>query len=362
MGYIHSRFLDLVRSGVGFTESAQIAIDSQNDWDTIQSIANQQGLSAIVLDGMETLRQRGALGAMPEKMFLMQWLGEVLQSENDSAVQHKTARKMARLFHENGMRTYVLKGEVISECYPKPIHRWCDDLDCILKAEGAFDAWSLGNDIIKEQGFEVSTDFYKNSTFYLPGLMVENHRYMTPFRGNRRLEALEKLMQEMLGADDGKDMFEGTQLYRPPVLLSAIFFIEHAYSHFLHNGLTWRHVLDWVMFSRKHKEEIDWLLLDSMIDEFGFRKFYDSYDRIGRYLSGELAEGHLLKADKKMLDDVWADIRLAESFHGVKAKITFAMNTLRAGWKYRYFSDISMIHALWIQVKGFLFIKEPALR
>jgi len=39
-------------------------------------------------------------------------------------------------------------------------------------------------------------------------------------------------------------LFEGTWLYRPPVVVSALFLIEHAYSHFLHEGLTWRHVLD----------------------------------------------------------------------------------------------------------------------
>ena len=37
-------------------------------------------------------------------------------------------------------------------------------------------------------------------------------------------------------------------------MLSALFLIEHAYLHFLHEGLTWRMVLDWQMFCRRHRD------------------------------------------------------------------------------------------------------------
>ena len=116
--------------------------------------------------------------------------------------------------------------------------------------------------------------------------MVENHRFMTPFRGNRRMKRLERLLQAMMAEDAGLDRFEGTWLYRPPVMVSALFLVEHAYSHFLHEGLTWRHVLDWQMFRRRHQEEIDWRSFDAFVDEFGFGKFYDSYCRLGRFLIG----------------------------------------------------------------------------
>lgn len=49
--------------------------------------------------------------------------------------------------------------------------------------------------------------------------------------------------------------------------------VEHVYSHFLHEGLNWRHVLDWMMFSKKHQKEIDWPQFEKWIDEFGFREF-----------------------------------------------------------------------------------------
>ena len=271
---------------------------------------------------------------------------------------------MAQLFHQNGIRTYVLKGNVVSECYPQPQHRVSSDVDCfLLPEEGDDDVWEKGNQLMEEAGYKVGRGFYKNSSFHLPGLTVENHRYMVPFRGNKTLRRLEQYLQVELISHKPQpsDFFPQTSLMRPPVIVSALFLIEHACSHFLHEGLTWRHVLDWVMFSRKHKNEIDWYVLDALIDEFKFRKFYDAYQQMGRLLLGEITKDVLSKPEKKMLADIWAPLALHKTLHGVKGKLGLAGNTLRAGWKYHYFSPISMPHALWIQTTGFLFDKNPTL-
>ena len=348
-------FLNLVRLGIGQTGEA---ISDTVDWETIKILAEQQGLSAIILDGI------GCLPATqrPPQELLLEWIGEILRNESIYEMQQKKAIKMAGLFQRNGITTYVLKGAVIAECYPKPSHRPSVDMDCYLQTEQSdFDVWSLGNDLIKAQGFEVAFDYYKNSTFYLPDLTVENHQYFTPFRGNKRLVALEKKLQSLIREDGGDNRFEGTWLYRPPVMVTTLFLIEHAYSHFLHEGLTWRHVLDWMMYSQKHKEAIDWTSLNVMIDEYGFRKFFDSFNRLGAFLLGEIEEMDLTKNDKRMLEDVWADLDLHENIQGLKGKLNLAGNTWRARWKYYNFSEDSMLKALWMQVIGFLFIKNPKL-
>ena len=274
---------------------------------------------------------------------------------------------MAELFHDNSIRTYVLKGGVVAECYADPTHRLSADMDCYLimnkgcAGDSHYEAWMQGDNLIKTAGYQVDDGFYKNSGFHLPGLTVENHRFITPFRGNKTLRKLEILLQGIMKEDKGEDLFEGTFLYRPPMMVSALFLIEHAYSHFLHEGLTCRMVLDWMMFGEKHETEIDWDLLDAYVDEFRFRKFYDSYVRLGRYLMGEIDESGLADEDRLMLTDVWAPLDLHESLHGSKAKFDLAGNTWRARWKYKHFAEISWIEALWIQVKGFLFLRNPQL-
>ena len=67
---------------------------------------------------------------------------------------------------------------------------------------------------------------------------------------------------------------------------------------------------------------------------------------------GDITENNLTSPERMMLIDIWKDLDLHETHHGIKGKLALAGNTWRARWKYRYFSDISMIHALWIQFKG----------
>ena len=354
--FLKDSFLALVRLGIGCHVGA---LPEVVDWQAIQALSNHQGLSAIVVDGIERLPD----GVRPPKELLLQWIGTLMQEEASYAVQWKAAVEMALLVKQEGIRTYVLKGNVVAECFPKPNHRRSVDLDCFLRSEdGHSEVWEDGNKLIEKQGFEVRRDYYKNSTFLLPGLTVENHRYLTPFRGNKRLMALERLLQKMLREDKGLDTFEGTALCRPPVMVSALFLIEHAYSHFLHEGLNWRHVLDWMMFYKRHIEEIDMAQLDMWIDEFGFRKFYESYWRLGQYLLGDVLEDSLTKADRMMLEDVWSDLDLHETVNGVRGKLALVGNTWRARWKYQEFTDMTWVQALWIQVKGVLFDKEPKLQ
>ena len=366
----HELFLRLVWLGLG---CADYSIDlipqlSAKDWQELENLANEQGLLGVMLDGVEKLPRE----LRPEKKAILPSIGQLIQSEQQYAVQEHAAAEMALLLHQHGIRTYVLKGAVVAECYPKPEHRRSVDMDCFLVNDNLNDndnvnldlnaeVWEKGNRVVEEAGFEVARGFYKNSTFHLPGLAVENHRFMTPFRGNARMKRLERLLQGMIAKDAGEDRFEGTWLFRPPVVVSALFLIEHAYSHFLHEGLTWRHVLDWTMFSRRHREEIDWEAFDGPVDEYGFRKFYDSYCRLGWFLVGELTADGLTPADRRMLSDVWAPLDLHESLHGLKAKLQLAGNYWRARWKYRLFTDMTWLRALAEWVLGAVFERHPKL-
>lgn len=349
-------FLQLVRLGVG--ENTGVFPPDHIDWPALFDIAAQQSFSSVVLDGIEKL----PIDQRPQKELLFKWIGVTYRDETQYAIQWKSATELAHLLANLGIRVYVLKGAIVSECYPVPQHRNSVDLDCfLLPKDGERDVWEEGNKIIEEKGYIVKRDYYKNSTWILPGLTVENHKWLTPFRGNKRLTALERLLQNLIRNDAGNSRFEGTWLYRPPVMVSALFLIEHAYSHFLHEGLTWRHVLDWMMFCRKHQEDINWQELDRWLDQFRLRKFYNTYTSLGKFMLGEASEFELTDADKLMLTDIWAPLDIHETVNGIRGKLTLVGNTWRARWKYREFTDMFWIKALWIQVKGFMFIKEPKI-
>ena len=333
------------------------------DWPDVFDSALRQEVLSMVFDGYAQEYAAGlTVPDMPDNL-KKQWIGAVMQMEAKAAGRQKRAEEMGRLFSENGIRTYVLKGRVIAECYPHPEHRLSADVDCfLLSADGSdADVWEKGNALMEKAGHRVSRGFYKNSSFHMKGLMVENHQFLTPFRGNKRLKSLEITLQTLLRADKGDDRFEGTELYRPPVMVSALFLIEHAFSHFLHEGLTLKHITDWMMFRRKHRNDIDWPQFQEYIDAFGFRRFFDAYEHVGEYIMGDRLSESLTFPEQRMMKSVWEGLDLHDTVKGAKGKANLVGNTLRAHWKYRLFSPISMPHALWIQIKGFLFIKHPTL-
>ena len=101
--FIRESFLELVRLGVGVRKGA--ITPNEAEWGQLKALADEQGLFALVLDGVEKLPKN----QRPPKADLLQWIGETLQIESQNAVQQKAALEMALLFHNNFINTYVLK-------------------------------------------------------------------------------------------------------------------------------------------------------------------------------------------------------------------------------------------------------------
>lgn len=71
----------LIRQGIGHESRV---LSQGIDWTAIKALADTHGLSAIVLDGVNGLSGLNSLSNSavqgPAKQFLLQWIGEVMQS------------------------------------------------------------------------------------------------------------------------------------------------------------------------------------------------------------------------------------------------------------------------------------------
>ncbi|MBP3270347.1 MAG: nucleotidyltransferase family protein [Bacteroidales bacterium] len=341
------------------------------DGAAVMNYAALQGITAPVFDGYIALSDNpataGDLPPMPDPI-KEAWLADRYRHETLAIAQRSTAAKMAATFAQNGLRTYVLKGEVVSECYPVPSHRRTHDLDCFLLPKNLEEvgldnggAWEKGNRLMENEGIEVSRHFYKHSAIKFPLLKVENHQFFTPFRGDRNLRRLEILLQSLLKADPGEDKIDGTDLLRPPVMVSALFLLEHAHSHYLLDGLSIRHVLDWTLFWRRHEGEIDGAKFNEYVDGFGFRTFLDSLDAAGEFILGKREYSSLSQVQARFLDSVLDGMYDHVETPVLKSKLQTARNIIRSSWRYRTFSTMSMPKALWLKIFGFFFNPSPTL-
>lgn len=115
---------------------------------------------------------------------------------------------------------------------------------------------------------------------------------------------------------------------------------------------------------------MDWQELEARVDEFGFRRFYDTFNTIGveAFNENENDNANLTSKDSenstrstvddklklKMLEDIWASLDMHETVAGLRGKLALAGNTWRALWKYRLFTDMTWLCARWIPAKGVL--------
>ena len=261
-------FLLLIRLGIGNTNTIGFSgLPNVVDWSGLKALAEKQGLSAVVLDGIEKLPSE----SRPPQDFLLEWIGEVLQGYEYNFEQYcKAISELAGFYNRNGYKIMILKGYACGLDWPKPEHRPYGDID-IWQFGKQEDADAL---LAKENGVKIDKSHHHHTVFQWKDFMVENHYDFVnvhDFRSSRELEVIFKDH----GQDDSHFIdISGERVYLPSHNLHALFLIRHAVSHFASTYLTLRQILDWAFLVEKHKEEIDWHWLTGLLKKYGMMDFF----------------------------------------------------------------------------------------
>lgn len=277
-------FMSLVRLGIGHNA---VVPTNKIDWNDVRTLAEEQGLYAIVLDGIEKLPEK----QRPPQEMLLEWIGEVLQGYEYRYDQYtKAISELAGFYNSHGLKMMILKGYACSLDWPKSSHRPCGDIDI----------WQFGEYkkadalLAKEKGIKIEGDQHHHTIFYWQDFMVENHYDFVNVHAHKSSKELEKVFKE-LGSEDNLNVNDdhnnvgrriqyvvvnGEKVYLPSPNLHALFLLRHAASHFAAEGITLRNVLDWAFFMEKHSKEVDWKWLMPIIDKYHMRDFFNCINAI----------------------------------------------------------------------------------
>lgn len=263
-------FLSLVRQGIGHQGDA---VFPEADWQNIYTLANQHGLAAIVIDGIEQLPD----ASRPPKEVLLQWIGETLQNyEYRFELYQRAIAELAVWYNSHGFKMMVLKGYACSLNWPKPKHRPCGDIDI----------WLFGKQkeadavLAKERGIKVDESHHHHTVFDWQGFSVENHYDFVNVYAHKSSAELEKIFKE-LGQDDSHYVeVNGERVYLPSPNLHALFLIRHMVSHFAAAEITLRQVLDWAFFVEKYNKEVDWDWMTELLEKYHMKDFFNCINAI----------------------------------------------------------------------------------
>ena len=270
-------FLRLVRMGIGNDSTQRVVIPDNIDWGELKALADAQGLSAVVLDGLNSLPLNSLNAYGMPQMLRLEWIGEVLQNyEQRYKAYEKAISSLAGFYNSHGYKMMVLKGYACSLNWPKPEHRPCGDIDI----------WQFGQyreadaALSKEKGIKMDNSHHHHTVFWWSDFMVENHYDFVNVYHSKSNAAIEKEFKT-LGADDSHYVeLNGEKVYLPSSNLHALFLLRHSMTEFAAGCINIRQLLDWAFFVKKYGKDIDWEWLENRLEEYGMTRLYDVFNAI----------------------------------------------------------------------------------
>ena len=333
----------LLKSGI-YGENIDLASFipiKENEWWQVYELANQQGVVALAGKGLETI----PIELLPPKLLRLEWIGQITMQENTYAIQRKRVRELRELWSHSGIKCVELKGESVGRWYKDPSSRFSCDFDCYLSD------YDKGNNVIEQQGVTVNKEFYKNSSFYWKDLYVENHKFCTPIRGKKKMKNLERWLQQYLSSYPEF----------PDENFNALFLMEHAWSHFFEHAISLKHVCDWAVFRKACGNRVDWTSYEVLAKDCGFWKFSIAFNHVADLLDGIMSEEQLSDREKKLLESVLQTERQGNMNDGWATRLDLIKSYFKYRWKYKLYSNHSMIYILGRSIWAFFFDKHPRL-
>lgn len=359
----YDAFLALVRQGIGH-ESRVLSQDI--DWTAIKALADTHGLSAIVLDGVNGLSGLSSLSSSavqgPAKQFLLQWIGEVMQSyEGRYAAYEKAIGSLAGFYNQHGYKMMVLKGYASSLDWPNPKHRPCGDIDIwLFNQQEAADKELVSSLRLQNPSFKIDTSHHHHTVFEWDGFSVENHYDFINVHHHKSNVEFEKILKQ-LGEDDSHfvvlngDASTGStaKVYLPSPNLHALFLLKHIMMHFAAEGIMLRQLLDWGFFIEKHGKDVDWEWLEGVLKQYGMM---DLYNVLNAICVGNLGFDVKMfpkvqfvpELKEKVLDEILKPQYGSELPQGFLNRVVFKLKRWRANaWKHKLCYTDSMWSAFW---------------
>ena len=360
----------LLRLGLGIStpEKEDISIlqgFTQAEWKAIEEMAQSQGIAGIVLDGLAALKAYEGTNkagvVLPEKKFMIQWIGQVLQNyEARNMQQLLVIDSVQKEWAKEGIRTMIMKGQAMGTYYPEPKHRSPGDIDCYL-----FGDYAKGNEVAKTFADSVDEGWYKHSQIFFGGQMLENHQYFVHTREGKSSKELNQVLVDQLRGEQYEfDVLPTTSVLLPPPMFNALFLTYHAMMHFLEEGLRLKQILDWAMFLKRDANKMDWTEFYRQCHKFHLRRFADVMTDIAVHCLGvgldNPAVGCSSPYTKRVLKSTFydEDYVFSSGQGGWTHRWHIVRNLWKYRWKYHKIYQHSILRQLWFYATGYIFKTE----
>lgn len=218
-------------------------------WGGTFDCANKHGVLPMVTD---CCTEHGAQAGGDVKLWL--YSTEVLRRKLE--LNTSVVKRLGKLLASANIDMLLLKGLSLNLYWPHYNWRVSSDVDFYL-----FGRWREADELMRKSGILQVRDFPHHHTMAsLNGVLLENHYDFFDTSNHRSNRVLDAAMKRMV-SNDGyyRPLTElGDNVFAMSPTMSALFLMRHMSAHFASETLTLRMLLDWALFLRREKDNVDW--------------------------------------------------------------------------------------------------------
>ncbi len=303
---LRTLFLHLLRSAIWEIKADTSLLPiSDSEWQWVYATATRHTMMSVVFDAVAALPD----SLKPEARLMTIWAEVVAQQEKEHLKQLRAVNYLYGRFQSSGITPVVLKGLVLSSCYPCPRHRFSSDIDLFY---GSVDRKRAADEVIEGWGIPVQRTLNEESAFMVGNVVVENHGHLFLSHNLLVKSSARKRLQEALSSGDSYCQSDilGSDITTLRPTLTLLLLVCHSYKHVINSGIGLRQLTDIALYLKKehiciHREEFsrwisDWkmtswtrCLMTALIRHLGMPPEYSPVEPCGQ------------KAPDTLMDEIW---------------------------------------------------------
>lgn len=281
-----------------FFELIQVALGSRvclsytpraEEWGKLYEIAEKQSLVGVCFAGVQRLQ---AQRQEPSEMLYLTWMGMAAKIQQRNEVVNSRCVELGERLKKNGFRYSILKGQGVGALY-----RASNGSDLsLLRQSGDIDAWidaprdeiiGYVKHVCPDEDVDISSKHIEFRLF--EDTEVEAHfvpaSMKTPIIGGRvkayyENEKVRQMAHKVM-------LSTGQEIMAPDNAFQAIHILQHAFGHFLFEGIGLRQLMDYYFVMQQPFTEEEKACIVKTMKGFGMYRFACGVTYILREVFGD---------------------------------------------------------------------------
>lgn len=251
-------FFILLRAGLW--QRIEGKLSSSPDWSYIYRLACEQTVQGIVADGISLYKAVHHCN-IPQDMD-DKFMSAVAQIVRRNYTINQKQQEINRLFSDNRINYFVVKGQMIGKLYPRPMLRCSGDIDYLLPPAD----FRTAQNILTPLAISIDPydQYLHHQGFMLDNIEVEIHGALHPHLGNDIDMVLDSLQEKLFAGTVSYDTF------------SCVYIFLHCLQHFHWSGLGLRQITDWAVLLAT-SQDIDYHCVMDSITKMGIQQEWNTF-------------------------------------------------------------------------------------